>query len=325
MDLFEKISQIDNLTGSYWTDRISAQIGYAARLSSVNGGKFDELLDKVSGFILDARNKDGAVTNETAQKAEEMLAPVAETAKKIKVHAVSHAHIDMDWMWGFAETVTITAETFRTMLDLMNEYPDFTFSQSQASTYKIIEEYSPEMLPEIKRRIKEGRWEVTASTWTETDKNMPNGESLSRHILYTKRYLSKLLDIKYDDMKLDFEPDTFGHNLSVPEILTRGGIKYYYHCRGYNKEYIYKWRARSGAEVLVYREPKWYNADINYKCFTDLPLFCDEYNVGVSLKVYGVGDHGGGPTRRDIEHIIDMQSWAVMPDIIFSTYHKFFA
>lgn len=324
MNLYEKIAKIDGLSGSYWIDRISAQIGYAARISSVNNGKFDEAIEKAADFILDAQAKDGTIVNDIAKRAEEMLAPVSEAAKKIKVHAVSHAHIDMDWMWGFSETSTITIETFRTMLDLMKEYPAFTFSQSQASTYKIIEEYSPEMLDEIKSRIKEGRWEVSASTWTETDKNMPNGESLSRHILYTKRYLSNLLGLKYDDMQLDFEPDTFGHNISVPEVLARGGVKYYYHCRGFDKQYIYRWQARSGAEVLVYREPKWYNADINYKCFTDLPIFCNDYKVSVALKVYGVGDHGGGPTRRDIEHLLDMQTWTVMPSIEFSTYHKFF-
>ena len=73
----------------------------------------------------------------------------------------------------------------------MEEYPDFKFSQSQASVYKIVEEYDPAMLEIIKERIREGRWEVTASTWVETDKNMPNGESLARHILYTKKTLSK--------------------------------------------------------------------------------------------------------------------------------------
>lgn len=325
MNLIEKISKIENLTGTYWIERICSQIGYAARLSSVKGGKFDELLENTVDFILEEKQNNGVITNETAQKAEKMLEPISKTAKKIKVYAVSHAHLDMDWMWGFSETSTITIETFRTVLDLMNEYPEFTFSQSQASTYKIIEEYSPEMLPEIKRRVKEGRWEVTASTWTETDKNMPSGESLSRHILYTKRYLSKLLDIKYDKMRLDFEPDTFGHNINVPEILTRGGVKYYYHCRGYDKEYIFRWKSKSGAEILVYREPKWYNADINYRSFVDLPIFCNDYNIDISLKVYGIGDHGGGPTRRDIERLIDIKSWPVMPSVEFGTYHKFFA
>lgn len=93
----------------------------------------------------------------------------------------------MNWMWGFQETAAVTVDTFRTVLDLMREYPDFTYAQSQASTYQIIEEYAPEMLEEIRQRIHEGRWEVTATTWVEPDKNMPNGESLARHILYTKR------------------------------------------------------------------------------------------------------------------------------------------
>jgi alpha-mannosidase len=75
----------------------------------------------------------------------------------------------------------------------MKEYQDFTFSQSQASVYRIIEQNAPYMISEIKQRIHEGRWELSASAWVECDKNMPNGESLSRHILYTKRYLSNSL------------------------------------------------------------------------------------------------------------------------------------
>jgi len=61
-----------------------------------------------------------------------------------------------------------------------------------------------DMLEEIRARVKEGRWEVTASTWVEADKNMPNGESMARHILYTKRYLSRLLDIEPESLNPRF-------------------------------------------------------------------------------------------------------------------------
>ena len=88
------------------------------------------------------------------------------------------------------------------------------------------------MLEEVKQRVQEGRWEVTASAWVENDKNMPNGESMARHLLYTKKYLSKLLDIKEEILNLDFEPDTFGHSYNLPEILRNGGGSRYYHCRG---------------------------------------------------------------------------------------------
>ncbi|MCL2813112.1 MAG: glycosyl hydrolase-related protein [Oscillospiraceae bacterium] len=227
-------------------------------------------------------------------------------------------------MWGYQETAAVTVDTFRTVLGLMDEYPDFTFSQSQASVYKIIEDHDPNMIEEIKARVKEGRWEVTASTWVETDKNMPNGESLARHILYTKRYLSKLLDIESDSMQLDFEPDTFGHNWSIPEILNKGAVKYYYHCRAFDDESAYRWQSRNGAEVLVWKDPWWYNSDINHETFFEMPNVAKKYGIDVILKVYGVGDHGGGPTRRDVETIADMMTWPVMPEIKFGTYHEFF-
>jgi alpha-mannosidase len=180
------------------------------------------------------------------------------------------------------------------------------------------------MLEEIKKRVKEGRWEVTASTWVETDKNMPNGESLSRHILYTKKYLSDLLDMDPDSLQIDFEPDTFGHNGNVPEILNKGGIKYYYHCRGYDGYHIYKWQAPSGSSVLVYREPQWYNAEISPVMALHVPEFCTKHGIDTMLKVYGVGDHGGGPTRRDIERIMDMSTWPVFPEIRFGTFIEYF-
>jgi alpha-mannosidase len=48
------------------------------------------------------------------------------------------------------------------------------------------------MLKEIRKRVNQRRWEVTASTWLEADKNMPSRESLARHVLYTMRYLSSV-------------------------------------------------------------------------------------------------------------------------------------
>jgi len=308
----------------YWGNRILAQLGYASKLSQVYGNKYDALLEKVTDFLYKHYQTDEVITKETAQRAEEMLSELSEVAKKYKMVCVAHAHIDMNWMWRWDETVGITIDTFRTMLDLMKEYPEFKFSQSQASVYKIVEDYAPDMLEEIKERVKESRWEVTASTWVEADKNMPSGESMARHILYTRRYLSNLFDLDGENLDLDFEPDTFGHSRNVPEILSAAGIKYYYHCRGYDKHLLYRWVAPSGNSVIVYREPLWYIAQINPEMVLYLPEFCDRYGINIMLKVYGVGDHGGGPTRRDLDRIIDMNSWPVFPRIEFGTYHDFF-
>ena len=323
--LADKLAVLKSKTpGNYYASRAVSQVGYALKLSAVDGGKYDAEIEAVMDFLLGDIQKNAAITDPVAKEAEKKLEFMSAIAKKTKVICVSHAHIDMNWMWGYQETAAITVDTFRTVLNLMDEYPDFTFSQSQASVYKIIEDHDPDMIDEIKARVAEGRWEVTASTWVETDKNMPNGESLARHILYTKQYLSKLLGIGLDSMQLDFEPDTFGHNWSVPEILNRGGVKYYYHCRAFDDESAYRWQSRNGSEVLVWKDPWWYNSDINHDTFFEMPNFASKYGTDVILKVYGVGDHGGGPTRRDVETIADMMTWPVMPTIKFGTYHEFF-
>ncbi|MEN6315078.1 MAG: glycoside hydrolase family 38 C-terminal domain-containing protein [Clostridiaceae bacterium] len=307
-----------------WTERIIAQLDYAVKISGMHGGKYDSIIGDALRYTASQKAEEGVITKNTAIHAEDMLKEMSGAAKRLNIICAAHAHIDMNWMWGFHETVAVALDTFRTMLNLMDEYPCFTFSQSQASVYRIVEEYDPGMLGEIRERVREGRWEVTASTWVETDKNMPNGESLARHILYTRKYLSELLDLDPESLKLDFEPDTFGHSRNVPEILARGGIKYYYHCRGYSGHNVYRWKAPSGSNVIVYREPLWYNAAIDAKLAAHVPEFCSRNGVNTVLKVYGVGDHGGGPTRRDIEKLIDMGTWPIFPTVRFGTFNEYF-
>lgn len=294
MNLAGKLKRLEALQSTaYYADRIASELLYIYRVSQYNGGKYDIEIENACDHVLACLDEEGSITKHTAETAEEMLAGLSEAAKAYTAYCVAHAHIDMNWKWGYQETVAVVIETFKTMLHLMNEYPDFRFAQSQASVYKIIEEYAPEILDEIRARIQEGRWEVSASTWTECDKNMPSGESLTRQILYTKRYLSKLLEIAPETLNLDFEPDTFGHNINVPEILQNGGVDYYYHCRGCDNKLIYRWRAASGKEILAYQEPKWYLGEIDSKGFCDYPIFCGSVCAGgfpAFLKVYGVGD-----------------------------------
>ena len=179
-----------------WGKRLLSELQYILELSRAEEGKYDEILaaeiDRLDSYV----KENGSITKEICETLEKNLTCMAEDAKALTVLLIAHAHIDMNWMWGFNETVSLTVSTFETMLKLMEEYPQFKFSQSQASVYRIVEEYAPYLLPEIRQRIKEGRWEVTASTWVENDKNMSSAESMSRHLLYTRNYLSELLDIQ---------------------------------------------------------------------------------------------------------------------------------
>lgn len=305
-------------------ERILAELTYLQELFAAAGEPLPaDYTAAVEALTADFR-RTGALTRGMMLQTEQALAPYAPRAKQLRLICAAHAHIDMNWQWGTDETVGIVIDTFQTMLDLMEQYPDYVYSQSQASTYEIIEKYAPSMLEPIRRRIREGRWEVTASTWVEHDKNMAGTEAMLRHLLYSREYLTALLDLPADALALDFEPDTFGHAASVPQLLRQGGVRYYYHCRGNDCKRAYRWRAPSGDEILVSCEPGWYLGPITYDMAVFLPRWCAENHTDTAMKVYGVGDHGGGPTRRDIERILDMQTWPLMPEIRFGRMREFF-
>ncbi len=306
--------------------RILSELHFALEMSRHAGQKYDAVIDEALSVLENHMEREKALTDSACARAEEKLLPLREAAREYALIYVSHAHIDMNWMWGMQETVAATLSTFRSVLHMMEEYPEFTFMQSQASVYKIVEDFDPCLMPEIKARIAEGRWEVTASAWVETDKNMPSAESLLHHVEVTRRYLEKVWGVDTDRVQVDFSPDTFGHSRFIPEISRFAGIRYYYHCRGTKEdETLFRYRAPSGAEVLTYKEPYWYNSGVCPENGIGLPQLAEKCaGLKTGLIVYGVGNHGGGPTRRDIERILEMRDWPVFPAVRFGTLHEFF-
>ena len=329
MKFFDALSQIKNTRQTKTVLRAAAELSYCWMLADEDAGMTDALTC-AANYLCDETKRTGVLREESLYKAEETLKDFAPLAKKATLICASHAHIDMNWLWGYNETVSITLETFRTVLNLMDEYPEFIFSQSQGVCYEIAEKYDPALFEAIKKRITQGRWEVTAATWTENDKNMPNAESMARHYLYTRKYMEERCGVKPGAVRMEFQPDTFGHTAFTPDIAAKAGIEYYYHCRGReSKSNLYTWRGSSGAELLVYQDPLWYNTEHcrhlkDYEFLREIPSFCANNHVDTALLVYGVGDHGGGPTRRMLESIGFMQEFPLGPTVKMASFHDFY-
>jgi alpha-mannosidase len=307
-------------------ERIRAELAFADGLLSLHPDRRAEwapLVEKARALV-----GSGEAPNPVdAQSAEAVLAPVGAVAKTYTVHNVGHAHIDMNWMWPWPETVAVTNDTFTTVLRLMDEFPDFRFTQSQASVYEIARRYNPALFERIRARVAEGRWEVAASQWVEGDKNLASGESIARHLLYTRRFMEDELGLKPEDVPIDFEPDTFGHAHTIPTLVSRGGVTRYYMCRGGRDEKppVFWWRGPDGARVLVNLETTWYLKSVGPENASALLAFAAKTGLRDWMNVYGVGDHGGGPTRRDIRRILEMDGWPVFPRFRFSTTRDFYA
>lgn len=326
---FEEMSYLLELERCGWLDMLEGAEKHGIRENTEveeTGGLLSatDLLEQGLTILETDSRKFQTITKAAVSQLEETLAPLSVKAKKLRVLCCGNAHIDMNWMWGYQETASVTVDTIRTVLAFMDEYPQMTYTQSQASVYEILEKYAPDTLPQIRRLVREGRWEASVSTWVENEKNMGSLEAMTRHLLYAKTYISKLLGIPLENLDLDLEPDTFGHPCNLPEILKKGGVRYYYHCRGHEGPNLFRWQAPSGAQVLAFREPNWYNLSIDYGMCRHVPQFCREYGVETVLHMYGVGDHGGGPTRRDLNRLCDMAKWPLFPKIEFGTVRQFF-
>lgn len=273
---------------------------------------------------------------EVVAAAEALLAPLGAAAKQYTLFCIGHAHIDMNWMWTWPETVSVCYDTFSTMDQLMVEFPQFHFSQSQVSVYRAMQHYAPELFERIRARIAEGRWDVTASNWVEGDKNMACGESLCRHLLYSKRWLRENLGLPYDAVKIDWSCDTFGHAWTVPTILARGGVtRYYLHRSGSERwaqvaggeaSRLFWFQGPDGSRVLAFDDgPHGYNGQIGPHIVNDLWNWERLTGLKQMLWVYGVGDHGGGPTRRHLRAALDMQTWPLWPQLKLTTTDDFFS
>lgn len=310
-----------------WLERFQLEVDFASRLAQAHPDRQSEwegLITQALEYVERELSK-GASPQEVVTQAENLLAPLSKAAKEYTVHCVGHAHIDMNWMWGWPETVATTYDTFLTVDRLMEEFPEFRFSQSQVSIYQLVKDYLPELWERIKQRIREGRWEVTANHWVEGDKNLASGETLCRHLLYTKRFFKEELGIPYDTVKIDWEPDTFGHSHTLPTLLAQAGVKYYYFCRAGQGQKLFWWQGKDGSRVLAFDDSiLWYNGAITHDLTRLIFDFEKETGLKEYLFVFGVGDHGGGPTRRDLETALKMNSWPLYPRVKLSTVQEFF-
>ena len=309
--------------------RIRCELDFAGKFAELfpdKKGTWQKLVVKAAKHVKDKLSSGDAIDlAQVVTEAEAVMAPIGQVAKEYTIHCVGHAHIDMNWMWPWPETVAVSRDTFATVDRLMQEFPEFRYSQSQASTYIAMQEYHPEIFEMIKRRVKEGKWEVTASMWVEGDKNIVSGESLCRHLLYTRQYMKENLGLEPEDVKIDWSPDTFGHAWTVPGIVSRGGVTRYYHMRTGPGPWIYKWRSPDGSEILSFNDKLGYNGEIDPGMVNSFIDYVKESGLKDFLFLYGVGDHGGGPTRRDLRRFREISAWPVFPTIKLSTTNEFFS
>ncbi|MFD1676637.1 alpha-mannosidase [Alicyclobacillus fodiniaquatilis] len=244
------------------------------------------------------------------------------------LHMIGNAHIDPVWLWQWQEGFQEVKATFRSALDRMKETDEFVFSSSSAAFYAWVEENDPAMFQEIADRIAEGRWEVVGGWWIQPDCNIPAGESFVRQGLYGQRYFKEKFGVT---AKVGYNVDSFGHNGMLPQILKKSGMNNYIFMRPGTHEkglpgHVFWWESDDGSRVLTARilfEYCTWGKELDQhvrRCAEQL-----RGPVNQLMCFYGVGNHGGGPTKENLASIARMQAENPDLQLPLSTPNRYFA
>ncbi|MCX8038529.1 MAG: alpha-mannosidase [Candidatus Sumerlaeia bacterium] len=248
-------------------------------------------------------------------------------APQYQIHTVGQGHLDAVWYWPWHEAVSEIHSTFRSILDRMNETPDFTFTAANVVFYEWIGENDPAMLGEIRKRVEEGRWGLAGGWWVEADTNGPSGESLMRQGLYGQLALRRLFGRM---TMVANNPDAAGHPATLPQILKAQGMDMFVFTRPRPNEKklpdgLFWWEGTDGSRVLAYRPPLGYGVGPEVALEVRRMITQMEPTANTLMVFVGAGDHGGGPTKLHIKAVEALRRESGAPAVKWSTPERYHA
>ncbi len=253
------------------------------------------------------------------QEVKPKLEPVKEFVKRFTLYFDANAHIDAAWLWRKKETIEVCKNTFNSVFNVMQAYPGFTYTQSAAQYYDWMEKIYPDVFQKIVDNVYNNRWELTGGMWIEPDCNLIDGVSWNRQLLYAKNYFKTKFG---KNVKIGWNPDSFGYNWNMPMIYKNAGINSFITQKiGWNETNVFPyrvfwWESPDGSRILSYFPFDYVNTITQaYQLVDWLRQF--EANTGFKkmMVLFGVGDHGGGPTKEMLARIEHLKTIEFFPNV----------
>jgi len=246
----------------------------------------------------------------------------------ICLHLICNAHLDPVWQWRWEEGASEALATFRNAVDILDEHPGLVFCHNEAVLYQWAERLDPALFKAIRRHVRAGRWAVSGGWFIQPDVNLPGTESLIRTIAEGRRYFRETFGAV---PRVAYNFDSFGHSGGLPQVLRLAGYEMYIHMRPQAHELelpadLYRWRGVDGTVIPAYR--------IAVGLYhTEHDNIGDRLRAGVELALklgrdvpvfWGLGNHGGGATRRDLDLIDAFMAGEKRVEVVHSTPDRFY-
>jgi alpha-mannosidase len=238
-----------------------------------------------------------------------------------KLHLICNAHLDPVWLWPWEEGAAEAISTFRIAADLCEEFPGFIFNHNEVILYKWVEEYEPSLFKRIQKLVKQGKWHIMGGWYLQPDCNMPSGESFVRQALIGRNYFQEKFGVT-PTTAINFDP--FGHTRGLVQILKKSGYDSYIICRPDQgkcelpaNDFI--WVGFDGSSVRVLRQDIGYNSLLGQARTKVENYIKNNTGLNKSLLLWGIGNHGGGPSRIDLKQLGELMRKTKDCQIVHST------
>ena len=219
------------------------------------------------------------------------------------IYLICNSHIDPIWQWNWEEGVGAAIATFRSVVKLSSEY-DFVFCHNESYLYEYVEKYEPQLFGEIRELVKRGKWKIMGGWYLQPDCNLPSGESIFRHIERGRKYFGEKFGVK-NTTAVNLDP--FGHSKGLVQILNLCGYDSYLIKRPEPELFpaaddLFWWKGFNGSKVKVYRVER-YGTLMGHAL--EHVKYLRKYFEGKDnfIAMIGLGNHGGGLSRRDLTDI----------------------
>lgn len=247
---------------------------------------------------------------------------------KTVVHLIANAHLDPIWLWNWQAGADEALATFRSAVDRCHEYPEFRYTRGEAWLYQWIEDLDPGLFAAVRELVKEGRWSIAGGQWIQPDANLPTAAGWRKQIELGQRYFKDRFGVS---PTIGYNVDTFGHPATLPDLLHEVGYTGYVFHRPNESQVslpaqTFRWKGSGGAEVIGYRiAPCYVTRSDDLHGQIDLSVKAAAPDFGHTMMFYGLGNHGGGPTKATIEWLIEHRNAFDDIELRFSTVDAFFA